>query len=108
MRIRCLVLSSALLLLLAGPIFAAYPERPINLIVNYSAGGGSDLSARVLAKKAEKFLGQPIAVLNKAGAGGTIGIGAIAAAKPDGYTIGATSFAPLTMAPHIHDVPYNP
>lgn len=110
MRLRRLTVGLAAALILGAFALAGaeYPERPINLIANYSAGGGSDLSARALAKKAEKFLGQPIAVLNKAGAGGTIGIGAVAAAKPDGYTIGVTSFAPLTMAPHIHDVPYNP
>ncbi len=87
---------------------AEYPERPITLIVNYTAGGGADLSARALAKKAEKFLGQPIAVVNKAGAAGTIGVGAVASAKPDGYTIGVTSFGPLTMAPHTNQLPYNP
>ena len=87
---------------------AGFPERPITLIVNYTAGGGADLSARALAKKAEKFLGQPIAVVNKAGAAGTIGVGAVASAKPDGYTIGVTSFGPLTMAPHMNQLPYNP
>jgi tripartite-type tricarboxylate transporter receptor subunit TctC len=108
LRWQAVCLTAALLFgsfALAG---AEYPDRPITLIANYSAGGGADLSSRALAQKAEKFLGQPIAVVNKAGAGGTIGIGAVAAAKPDGYTIGVTSFAPLTMAPHIHDVPYNP
>ena len=49
-----------------------YPERPITLIANYSAGGGADLSARALAKKAEKILGQPVGVVNRAGAGGTV------------------------------------
>ncbi len=110
MNVRRFAFFLCVLILFAGssPLSAEYPDRPITLIANYSAGGGSDLSARALAKKAEKFLGRPIAVLNKAGAGGTIGIGAVAAAKPDGYIIGVTSFAPLAMAPHIHDVPYDP
>jgi len=97
------------LLVIWGSVGAAeYPERPITLIVNYTAGGGADLSARALAKKAEKFLGQPIAVVNKVGAGGTIGVGAVASAKPDGYTIGMATFGPLTMAPHMNQLPYNP
>ncbi len=87
---------------------ADFPERPITVIVNYSAGGGQDMAARAIAKKAEKILGQPIAVVNKAGAGGTVGAGAVAAAKPDGYTIGVITFGPVTMAPHMFDLPYNP
>jgi len=87
---------------------ADYPERPITLIVNYSAGGGTDMCARAVAKRAEKILGQPIIVVNKPGAGGTIGVGAVAAAKPDGYTIGVLTYTPLAIAPHVYDVPYNP
>ena len=87
---------------------AAYPDRPITMIANYTPGGSADLSARALAKYAEKQLGQPVAVVNKAGAAGSLGVGAIAAAKPDGYTIGLTSYGPLTMSPHMYDLPYNP
>lgn len=87
---------------------ADYPDRPINLIVNFSPGGGADLSSRALAKKAEKTLGQPIVVLNKPGASGTIGVGTVASAKPDGYTIGTATFSPLTMVPHGINLPYNP
>ncbi len=94
--------------IVAGISYAAYPERPITIIVNYTPGGGSDLSARALAKYAEKELGQPVVVVNKAGAAGSLGVGAIAASKPDGYTIGVTTYGPLTMAPHMYDLPYNP
>lgn len=88
---------------------ADYPDRPITLLVLYTAGGGADLSARALAKKVEKYLGQPVMVVNKVGASGSLAVGAIAAAKPDGYTIGVTSTAgPLTFAPHMFDVPYDP
>jgi tripartite-type tricarboxylate transporter receptor subunit TctC len=96
-----------LLIAFGAPAFAEYPDRPITLIANYSAGGGADLSARALAKKAEKALGQPIAVVNRVGAGGTVGMAAIAASKPDGYTIGVTTYGPLTFAPHMNDLPYN-
>ena len=90
------------------PAGAEFPERPITLIVIFSAGGGADLSARALSKKAEKVLGQPIMVVNKTGAGGTIGVAAIAAARPDGYTIGTMSLGAATMAPHMFDVSYDP
>jgi len=65
-----------------------FPSKPITLIVPWSAGGGSDTSMRLLAAAAKKYLGQPIVVENKPGAGGAEGTRAIASAKPDGYTIG--------------------
>ncbi len=98
-------------LMLAGGTSLAwgeYPERPITLIINYSAGGGIDLTIRALAKKAEKLLGQPVIPVNKPGSGGIIGIGALATSKPDGYTIGALTYSSLAIAPHIYDVAYNP
>nr|WP_233583152.1 tripartite tricarboxylate transporter substrate binding protein [Candidimonas sp. SYP-B2681] len=69
---------------------AAYPERPINMVVSYGPGGGTDLVARAIAPYIEKYLGNGarIVVLNRPGAGGAIGFGEVARAKPDGYTIG--------------------
>lgn len=69
---------------------ADYPERPINMIVAYSAGGGTDIAARTLAPFIEKHLGgeASIVVLNRPGAGGEIGFTELAQAAPDGYTIG--------------------
>jgi tripartite-type tricarboxylate transporter receptor subunit TctC len=65
-----------------------YPTRPINLIVHAPAGGATDVGARIVASIAEKSLGQPIVILNRGGAGGQIAWTELAAAKPDGYTIG--------------------
>jgi putative tricarboxylic transport membrane protein len=83
---------SVLALLLVAPAvaLAAYPDRPINMIVSYSPGGGTDLVARAIAPYIEKYLGNNarIVVQNRPGAGGAIGFAAIAAAAPDGYTIG--------------------
>jgi tripartite-type tricarboxylate transporter receptor subunit TctC len=70
---------------------AAYPEKEITLIVPWAAGGGTDLVARVLANLMEKDLGKPVVVVNKPGGGGLVGFNQIAAAKPDGYTIGINS-----------------
>ena len=65
-----------------------YPNKPITIIVPFSAGGGLDLVARTLEKEAPKYLGQPFIVVNKPGGTGTIGWNELASASPDGYTLG--------------------
>ena len=65
-----------------------FPERGVLVIVPYSAGGGSDISARLLARDLEPIFGKPVTVENRAGGGGWIGWGSLAQSKPDGYTIG--------------------
>ena len=85
---RLLCLSVALLGLSTGPATAAYPDRPITLIVPWGAGGGTDAVARILASLMEKDLGQPINVVNRTGGSGVVGHQAITAGAPDGYTIG--------------------
>ena len=82
--------ASALLMTGVGvrPALAQYPERNLSLIVPYGAGGGTDITARLLARDLEPVLGKPVTVENRGGGGGWIGWGALAAAKPDGYTIG--------------------
>jgi tripartite-type tricarboxylate transporter receptor subunit TctC len=81
------------LVALAGLLFvsvacAAYPERPITLIVPWGAGGGTDATARIIGTLLEKELGQPVNVVNRTGGSGVVGHSAIAQAAPDGYTIG--------------------
>ncbi|ANB33331.1 tripartite-type tricarboxylate transporter receptor subunit TctC [Rhodovulum sulfidophilum] len=76
------------LTLAAGAAWAEFPDRPVQLIVPYPAGGGTDIVARTLAVELEKELGQPVNVVNRAGGGGIPGQTAIAHARPDGYTIG--------------------
>ena len=73
----------------AAPAAAqAYPSRPVTLIVPWGAGGGTDATARIIASLLEKELGQPFTVVNRTGGNGVVGHSAIAAAPPDGYTIG--------------------
>ena len=67
---------------------AAYPERPIQLIVPWAAGGGTDATARIIGTLLEKELGQPVNVVNRTGGSGVVGHAAIAGAPADGYTIG--------------------
>ncbi len=94
------------LLLTGGAALAEYPDKPITFIVNYGAGGTTDLTSRLLCSVAEKKLGQPITVVNKAGGGGTVGPTYLATRKPNGYTIGVTSFSPMGVAPHLMKVNY--
>ena len=68
--------------------FAAYPDRPITLIVPWGAGGGTDAVARFFGAYLEKELGQPVNVVNRTGGNGVVGHSAIAQAAPDGYTLG--------------------
>ncbi|GAA0572088.1 tripartite tricarboxylate transporter substrate-binding protein [Craurococcus roseus] len=75
------------------------PDRPVTMIVAFAAGGGTDTAARTLAGFMERDLGQSVVVVNRAGAGGEIGWGELARAKPDGHTIG------FTNTPNIITVP---
>lgn len=74
--------------LMVSPAAAEYPEKGLTLIVAYGAGGGTDTTARLLAADLEKTIGHPVTVQNITGGGGWNGWGSIAAADPDGYTIG--------------------
>ena len=85
------VLSAATILIAAEASAQTFPDRPVNLIVMAPAGGATDVGARIVASIAEKSLGQPIIVLNRAGAGGQVAWTELARSKPDGYTIGTWS-----------------
>ena len=85
-----------------------FPSRPISFIVPLPAGSGPELASRLIAKEAEKFLGQPIVIINKPGASQTIGISAIASSKPDGYTIGFAGHTGTFVIPLTEKVPYHP
>ena len=101
----CLV--GLLALAFAVPVQAAdYPKDPIELIVAYSAGGGTDAGARMLTKAAAKYIPQPLVVVNKPGAGGEIGFTALAKAKPDGYTIGFINPPSTVLLPLMRKTGY--
>lgn len=87
----------------------SYPTRPVTFIVPWPPGSSTDLGFRLLTKETEKHLGQPIVVVNKPGGGGTVGVSALAASKPDGYTIGqAPSGGFLVIKPYLEKIPYHP
>jgi tripartite-type tricarboxylate transporter receptor subunit TctC len=78
----------------------AFPSRPLQLLVPYPPGGNTDLMARALQQELSRALGQPVVVVNRGGAAGTIGNAELARARADGYTIGMSPNNPLTAQPH--------
>lgn len=89
------LLSVALAFTVAAPAIAAYPDKPVNMIIAFTAGGSSDVQARIMQKYWNKYAPQPWVFIYKTGAGGIIGFTEIANAKKDGYTIGGLN------TPHI-------
>ncbi len=97
------------LLALAGAAHAAgWPDKPVTLVVPYSAGGPTDVVARVLAVPMGQSLGQTVVVENTVGAGGTIAPARVARAKPDGYTILIHHMGMATAPALYRKLPYNP
>ena len=87
---------------------AAYPNRPIRLIVPWPPGQATDLMGRVVSQRVSEQIGQPIVPENRAGAGGMIGTDAAAKAAPDGYTVLMGSTGPITTSPLMQRTPYDP
>ena len=104
--------SAALLafLALAGTAAqAAWPDKPIRIVVTFAPGGASDIVAREISVPLAKALGQPVIVDNKPGAGGTIGGAEVARAAPDGYTLMLSNSTPLSIGPFtLAKPPYDP
>jgi tripartite-type tricarboxylate transporter receptor subunit TctC len=80
----------------------AYPDQPIKIIVTFPPGGSADIVIRALQPALSETLRQPIVIENRAGAGGNIGIGQVAQAVPDGYTLGVAAAGVLTVNPHLN------
>ncbi len=99
-------------LLVLAPGWAAaqdYPSRPVRIIVPFAPGGATDVPTRLIAPKMSESLGQPVVIENRTGAGGIIGIEAVAKSAPDGYTVLMASNAEYAMHPAIYPkLPYNP
>ncbi|HEX9433194.1 MAG TPA: tripartite tricarboxylate transporter substrate binding protein [Burkholderiales bacterium] len=93
-------LIAALLSVAAVAAHAQYPQRPVQLIVPWGAGGGTDATARIIGTLLERDLKQPFNVVNRTGGSGVVGHDAIAKATPDGYTIGMITVE-ITMMHHV-------
>lgn len=89
--------------------FAAWPDKPLKIVVPFSAGGSTDTVARIMAEKLGTALGQPVIVDNRAGAGGAIGTEYVARSAPDGYTMLMGTSSTLAIAPWVYrHLSYNP
>lgn len=98
---------SGILFLIPIPSSAqSYPTKPINILVGFAPGGTMDISTRVLASKAEKFLGQPFIISNNGGGGGSVALGIVAKEKPDGYYLAGCTSTGLIRIPQFRPVPY--
>jgi len=91
-----------LLLLLTPRMAQAYPDHPIKVIVTFPPGGSADIVIRALQPRLEQDLHQALVIENRSGAGGNIGIAAVAQAAPDGYTIGIAAAGVMTVNPHLN------
>jgi len=106
-----LILAAMVFLGSVVPSAAEFPEKPVTIIVPWAAGGGGDITCRMLADKMKDILGQPVVVKNVPGAGSLLGVKALVDAKPDGYTVGFpgisaviaqyTSVSPIMMDEYI-------
>ena len=98
--------------LLAAPAVhaqGAWPNRPVRVIVPWPPGGSTDVLVRLYCERLAPALGQPFVVENRAGAGGNIGLDAVAKAAPDGYTMGIASVGHLSINPYLYArLPYDP
>ena len=110
MRLKTITIASLFLLSMAGgAAHAAYPEKPIRMVVPFVAGGSAGSAAREIAQRMSTALGQTVFVDHLGGAGGNIGAAAVANAAPDGYTILIASSGILTVNPSLYKkLPFEP
>jgi tripartite-type tricarboxylate transporter receptor subunit TctC len=101
--------SAALLVALASPVVAAaWPERPVRIVVPFAAGGNTDVIARLTGEHLSKAFGQQFVIENRPGAGGVPAAEAVARAEPDGYTLMIAATPQLVIAPNLQKVGFDP
>jgi tripartite-type tricarboxylate transporter receptor subunit TctC len=102
------ILVFACVLLCAGPARAEFPERPVTVVVGMEAGGATDVSVRAMAIGTGAALGKAVMVENKGGGGGTVALGVLTTAKPDGYMLVACQNVSIVDTPLMQKVPFKP
>lgn len=103
------IVAAAAIVLAMGGSAQAFPDKPVQLVVPFSPGGGTDVLARLVGQRLSEELGQQVVIDNRGGAGGSIGAAHAAAAKPDGYTLLIFNALPHTSAPNLYEnLTYDP
>jgi tripartite-type tricarboxylate transporter receptor subunit TctC len=106
---RAALAGATMLPLLAHAQSSAWPQRPIRMVVPFAAGGGTDISTRIVAPKLSELLGQPVVVENRPGAGGTLGTAEIAKTPPDGTSFLMATLSTVGLAVGLYrSLPYDP
>ena len=105
---RLLSLALALLLALPAAAQTKWPEKPVKLVVGFTPGSATDVTARMFAQKFGEAWGQPVIVDNVTGNSGAIGVDKVAKAAPDGYTLMWSGNAAITVLPALQPVPFDP
>src|SRR4051812_28822925 len=91
------------------PAFAAWPDKPIKIVVTFPPGGASDIVARLMGEQLSHKLGQAVVVDNRPGAGGSVGGSIVVQAPPDGYTLMLSNSTPISIGPFaLEKQPYDP
>jgi tripartite-type tricarboxylate transporter receptor subunit TctC len=101
-----LALALVVVLTTVVPARAEYPDRPVTAIVGFPAGGLADVTLRAIAEGMKKKFPKGLGVVNRPGAGGSIGASEVIRSNPDGYTIGLTPISNLVIQPQAMDLPY--
>ena len=99
---RCLIAAACSFAYAPLACAQAWPVKPIRLIVNTAPAGPVDQVARTFAPQLGEALGQPMVIENRAGAGGTVGLEAVAKSAPDGYSLLHSSGSPIVIGPHLY------
>jgi len=109
LRVLPIMVLAAVLLTLAPPVVAAWPDRPVTFVVPFPAGGSTDMVARTVGQKVSEKLGQPVVVENRAGATGAIGATSVMRAPADGYTVMVASIGVYATNPFLQpQLAYDP
>jgi tripartite-type tricarboxylate transporter receptor subunit TctC len=93
--------------LIGSAVADIYPSRPVTMIVPFAAGGPTDTLARIVSERMRSSIGQPIIIENVTGAAGTLGVGRVARAAPDGYTIGIGAWNTHVVNGAVYQLPYD-
>ncbi len=101
-----IVILGSVMMFFSSPSAQSFPEKPISLIVPFPAGSAPDIFARALVEAVKNHLPKPVAVINRPGGAGTIGISEVIQSAPDGYKIGLGAVALFAVHPHITSLPY--